>query len=256
MTDTQPMPLDGLKGTPSLDEFRITSPAEIKSILRGLVEAAVPLHINGPDGSALSTTLWTVDTLRGAISFSASADDPHLEQIVQQDEAVVVGYLDSIKLQFEAVNLVLVHAGRQSALSCDLPDVIYRFQRRNSYRVRPVLRSTPVARMRHPEHPDIGLALRVLDVSLGGCALFLPENAPMMAPGSVLQDVEIELDADTRFVTTLRLQHLSSFNGEAGGLRMGCEMLRLPPDAERALQRYIDHTQKRRRLIDVPSRPV
>ena len=35
------------------------------------------------------------------------------------------------------------------------------------------------------------------------------------------------------------------------GVRVGCEWLRLAGDAERALQRYIDQTQKRRRFMPV-----
>lgn len=250
--DTLPMTLEALPRTAGgLDDFRITSPSEIKAMLRQLVDGSVPLNINGPDGAVLTTTLWTVDSVRGAISFSASQDDPHLQQIVQSDEAVVVGYLDAVKLQFDANDLVLVHGERRSALSCALPDVIYRFQRRGSYRVRPVLRSSPVARLRHPELAEMNLALRVLDVSLGGCALFLPADVPPLNPGITLNGVELDLDADTRFTTTLRLQHMSSINADAKGLRIGCEMLRLPADAERQLQRYIDQTQKRRRLLGV-----
>lgn len=250
--DTLPMPLDTLaREHGGLDDFRLDTPTEIKALLRQLLDGNVPLNINGPDGAVLSTTLWTVDAVRGAISFSASGDDPHLQQIVQSDEAVVVGYLDSVKLQFDANDLVLVHGGNKTALSCTLPDVIYRFQRRGSFRVRPVLRSSPVARLRHPALAEMLLSLRVLDVSLGGCALFLPEDVPPMTPGITLNGVELELDADTRFTASLRLHHMSSVTTEAKGLRVGCELVRLPADAERQLQRYIDQTQKRRRLMAI-----
>lgn len=243
--DTQPMPMDGL------DDYRLSSPTEIKAVLRQLLESNVPLNINGPSGAVLSTTLWTVDSVRGGISFSASADDPHLHQIVQSDDAMVVGWLDNVKLQFEANDLVLVHSGRRSALSCAFPQAIYRFQRRGAFRVRPVLRSSPVARFRHPELAEMNLALRVLDVSLGGCALFLPANVPALNPGISLNGVTMDLDPDTRFTTSLRLQHMSSVNTESQGLRIGCEMINLTPDAERQLQRYIDQTQKKRRLLGV-----
>lgn len=232
-----------------LDEYRISSPSEIKSLLRSLIDSGVPLNINGSDGSVLNTTLWTVDALRGTISFSASVDDPQLQQILQCDEAAVVGYLDSVKVQFDTHNLMLVHADRRSALSCAFPDVVYRFQRRNAFRVRPVLRSSPVARFRHPELAEMQLALRVLDVSIGGCALHLPDNVPALTPGITLNAIELELDAETRFTADLRMHHISSMGGEARGVRLGCELLRLSVDAQRQLQRYIDQTQKRRRLM-------
>ena len=244
------MPLDTLAQTHGgLDDFRITSPVEIKAMLRKLADSNTPLHINAPDGSALSASLWTVDSLRGAISFSASLDDPQLQHIVHCDEAVVVGYMDSVKLQFDAVDMVVVHGARESALSCAFPEVIYRFQRRGSFRVRPVLRSTPLVRFRHPEMPDMSLSLRVLDVSLGGCALFVPQDVPPLTPGVTLNGVELELDGDTHFTATMRLQHLSSLESGANGMRAGCELLRLQSDSERQLQRYIDQTQKRRRLM-------
>ena len=248
--DSLPIPLDEIaREHGGLGDFRIDSPAEIKAVLRKLIDGAVPLNINAPQGAMLGVTLWTVDSVRGAISFNASADDPQLQQIVQSDEAVVVGYLESVKLQFEVHGMVLVHSGRHTALSCDFPEVVYRFQRRSAYRVRPVMRSSPVARLRHPGLPDMQLNLRVLDVSIGGCALFLPNDVPTISPGVSVNGVELELDADTRFTTTLRMHHLTSVSQEANGLRIGCEMLRLAADAERQLQRYIDQTQKRRRLM-------
>lgn len=246
--DTQPTPLADLPAG-GLDDFRITSRPQIKVMLRTLADSALPLSINGPDGAMVSATLWTVDSMHEAISFSAMTDDPHLEALVQGNEAVVVGYLDSVKLQFDAHDMVLIHGARTSALSCAMPSVIYRFQRRGSFRVRPVMRSSPVVRFRHPLYDDIELTLRVLDVSLGGCALFLPEHLPALSAGMLIPAVQFELDAETRFTTALRLHHLSSVTSEAKGMRMGCELLRLQPGDERLLQLYIDQTQKKRRLM-------
>jgi c-di-GMP-binding flagellar brake protein YcgR len=117
--------------------------------------------------------------------------------------------------------------------------------------VRTLERHSPTARLRHPAIPDMQLALRVIDVSIGGCALFLPADVPTLEPGLSLHGVHIELDADTRFGGTLLIQHLSSINARCDDLRVGCEWHSLPPDSERALQRYIDQTQKRRRLLSL-----
>ena len=46
---------------------------------------------------------------------------------------------------------------------------------------------------------------------------------PPLAAGVHLHKVRIELDPDTRFVTTLTLQHVSGgFNPNAKGCRLGC----------------------------------
>jgi c-di-GMP-binding flagellar brake protein YcgR len=131
-----------------------------------------------------------------------------------------------------------------------MPAELYRFQRRASYRVRTLAQSTPAAHLRHPSIPDMALALRVLDVSMGGCALFVPDNVPPIAPGVERRGVRFELDVDTRFTASLHLHHVTSVQPGARGVRLGCELVHMDGVAARALQRYIDLTQKRRRLFD------
>ena len=248
--DTLPMQLDAVAATHGgLAEFQMTSQAELVKTLKSLADGNVLINLNGSDGAAYTTTLWAIDAARGIVSFSADADSNQVQALVEAEEAVAVAYLDSIKLQFDVSGLVLVRGGKSSALNCAFPRVIYRFQRRSGYRVRPLLRATPMARVRHPMIPDMGLSLRVLDVSIGGCALFLPDDVPPLQPGVVLNGVQIELDMDTRVSTSLRLQHVTSLNHDAHGVRLGCEIVDPTPDVLRALQRYIDQTQKRQRAL-------
>lgn len=246
------MPLESLSAQHGgLDEFRITAPREILAMLKQFQDGNVLLNLNGSNGAMLSTTLWSLDPTRGQLSFSADAHAPVTQQLVECDEAVAVGYLDSIKVQFDVQGLVLVRGVGGSAISARLPRELFRFQRRNSFRVRPLLRSSPVARVRHPAIAEMQLALRVIDVSIGGCALFLPDDVPAMQPGMVMNQVQIDLDADTRVMANLRLQHVSVLNAEARGARLGCEFVQLGADGERTMQRFIDQTQKRRRLMSL-----
>ena len=93
------------------------------------------------------------------------------------------------------------------------------------------------------------LSLRVIDVSIGGCALFVTHDVPPLEPGTRITKVRIELDTDTRFDVGLQLQHVTAIQPGNRGVRIGCEWVRLSPSAERVLQRYIDQTQKRRRML-------
>jgi c-di-GMP-binding flagellar brake protein YcgR len=126
---------------------------------------------------------------------------------------------------------------------------MFRFQRRNAFRVRPLMRSAPTAKLRHPDMPDTEFSLRVIDISIGGCALFLPDDVPMMNAGVVIGGVRMELDEDTKLDVNLRLQHVTSLNSEARGLRLGLEFVRPGGDTLRSLQRFIDLTQKRGKLM-------
>jgi flagellar brake protein len=247
---TMTVPMDEVAlSNGSLDDFRLSSRAEINALLKQLRDANVTLNLNAPDGRMINVTLWDIDATRDALTFSTDASTSHLEMLTECDEAVVVGYLDSIKLQFDVSDLMMVHANNGRALNCAFPTEIFRFQRRSGYRVRPMVRSSPTARLRHPMIPEMQLSLRILDVSISGCAIFLPDNVPPMAPGVVINNVQLDLDADTRILTSLRMHHVSSISADSKGVRLGCELLDPAREGLRALQLYIDQTQKRRRLM-------
>ncbi len=249
--DTQPAALRDADGPDPWAPFRVTHAGEIVALLRQVRDSSAPLVLSAPDGASISTTLWALDAQHQRVNFTAEEGHPQLQHVVASDETTAVGYLDSVKLQFDLTDLVLVRGARSCALQASLPRVLYRFQRRGAYRVRTIERNAPTARMRHPAIPEMALALRVLDVSVGGCALFLPRDVPPLEPGVRVQRVEIELDADTRFIVSLQIQHLSTIPSSDRGMRVGCEWLQLEPAAERMLQRYIDQTQKRRRLLSL-----
>jgi flagellar brake protein len=247
--ETRPAPLDGMNDDEGLDEFRVTSPREIQAMLKQLLDGSVLLNLNASDGSVFTSALWTIDSTRGTIGFNADPSDPALQAMLECEEVVVVGYLDSVKLQFDLHDLVLVHGNKASVLSCAAPREMFRFQRRNAFRVRPLMRAAPMARLRHPDMPEMEFSLRVIDISIGGCGLFLPEDVPTMSAGALLQDVRVELDTDTKLEVSMRLQHVTAINAEARGVRLGFEFKRVGGDSLRALQRFIDLTQKRGKLM-------
>lgn len=249
--DTQPAPLGLADGLDPFAAFRIDSPREITSLMRQLMDGAVPVNLSSPEGAGLATALWTVDSAGQRLAFQAEGDSPQVQQLVESNEVTAVGYLEAVKLQFDLQDLMLVRSTKACALQAAMPRRVYRFQRRQAYRVRTLERSAPVALLRHPALPDIQLSLRVLDVSIGGCALLMPDDMPPLQPGLTLQAVRLELDPDTRLTATLHVHHISSIHPSARGVRLGCELVKLDGNAERALQRYIDQTQKRRRLLSL-----
>ena len=245
------MPLDAMGASHDLSQFRVGSPAEIVALLRQLADGNVLVHLSTPEGASYTTTVWALDPARGLLCLSADAHDHKLQALLESEEVVAVGYLDSVKLQFDLHDLVLVHSGRDSALNVRFPRVLYRFQRRASFRVRPLSNMRPTATLRHPALPDMQLALRVIDVSIGGVALFLPDDVPAIEPGVKIAQALVELDDDTRLQVGLLVHHVTLLHHESRGVRLGCEMLKLAGEGERLLQRYIDHTQKRRRQLSL-----
>jgi c-di-GMP-binding flagellar brake protein YcgR len=249
--DTQPAPLPTDGGRDAWRDFRVVHPGEQLALLRQLRDGDTPVYLSSPEGRTLSSTLWTLDDQRRHLGFSIDADHPHTEALLASDELVAVAYLDAVKLQFDLHDPVIVRGRDGAALQAPFPSEMYRFQRRSAFRVRTLERSSPTAHLRHPALPEMLLPLRVVDVSIGGCALLVGHDVPPLQPGTLLGSVRIELDAETRFETGLQLQHVTDIQPGARAVRIGCAWSRLAPSAERTLQRYIDQTQKRRRMLSL-----
>ena len=254
--DTRPAELDAAGDADAWADFRVHPEVERLRVLRELRDGNIPVMLSSPGGDMLMTTLWALDTSQRRLTFTADAGSALLTRIVAYDEAVAVAYCDSVKLQFDLHGTILVRGAMASVLQSALPTEIYRFQRRSAYRVRPPERQAPVARLRHPSMPEMALALRILDVSVGGCALWLPADVPPLQAGTELGELRLELDAETQFVCAATLRHVSPLGGadrspaaRPGGKRVGCEWRLLAGHAERVLQRWIDQAQKRRRLL-------
>lgn len=245
---SEPSPPRTLKSrAANAGEFRVDSAPEIHALLEELVRTQASLQLSTPEGAGLQTRLWSVDSAGGVLSLDAGSDLSALPPLLASAEVTALAYLDNIRLQFDLDGLVLVSDERESCLRAQLPRLIYRFQRRQAYRVQPTTSLYPVVSLRHPAIADMHLRLRVLDVSAGGLALLLPRDVPPIEAGLVLAGVVVELDRDTRFEVQLRLQHIAAPGPQ--GSQIGCQFVELSPMAARALHVYIDQTQKRRRLL-------
>jgi len=237
-------------------DFRIQAPIEILGLLQRLQQERTPLILSSPDGLSLSTRICELDADAGRMLLDSPAPGSPLPALLGAQELTAVAYLDQIRLQFDLDGLMLLQAnpsaGPDDLLRADLPVQLYRFQRRQAFRVRPTSR-TPQAHVCVPgadEAAPITLSLRVLDLSLGGLALLLPPEQPAPATGQLLQAVRVELDRHTRLMVDLRLQHVRA---QADGSRqLGLTFENLDPLAERDLQHYVDQAQKMARLLRQP----
>jgi flagellar brake protein len=250
---TRPMPLTLLQGTATQAELQVRSPSEIRALLRDLVRQEVPVTLAGPDGTHYTTCLWADDVDREVIVLSVDPADARVRNLIEGDEAVAVAYLDHVKLQFDLHGLMLVHGRNASALQAQFPLVLYRFPRRGGIRVRSIGPNPPEVQLRMPADPDTLQVLRVLDLSHGGVALALRPGEPAVPVGTQLAAVALVLDPSTVVQVALRVVHATPL-GEGGegadpGLRLGCEIEGLSGVAARTLQRYIDQTQKRQRML-------
>lgn len=229
-----------------MDNCRLTSSIDIEALLQRLLDSRALVTLSGPQGSHYTTVLCGMDGERAVLDFDAQAGDAvGLAALLKTQEVTAVAYLDSIKVQFELDVVMRPDEGAGSTLRAHYPAAVYRFQRRSSFRVRPLLSLDPQARFEHPSSPHQPVSLRVLDISLLGVALLLPDGVPMVPAGAMVEGCTIELDADTRIEVGLEVHHVSVIGSPSQGARLGCELHGVRGESERILQRYIDQTQKR-----------
>lgn len=219
---------------------------EIAALLRRLIEEGTPLHLSTPEGALVSTRLLAHDGARRRIGFEvADAAAPQLQALLAGAEALAAGYLDGAQLQFDLHDLLLAHGAAGCSLQAALPTRVLRINRRRSRRVRPA--GAPTMHLRCPGDPGTALALQVLDVSLGGCALLLPHGQPArLHPGETVPHAWLELDIDTRLQFTLELLHVTFMSADAAGLRLGCRFVDAQPLALQRLERYLWRAQGKR----------
>jgi c-di-GMP-binding flagellar brake protein YcgR len=231
-----------------LDDYRITSAGEIQGLIQRLLEERTLVTLSGPQGERYITMLWQTDAASHCLSFSAEDGDSRLDELLEGGEIAAVAYLDSIKIQFDLDGVLQVSGPQGRNLRANWPQTIYRFQRRDAFRVQPLNNHTPTARLNHPALPDMPLSLRVLDVSLSGVALFLPDNVPMIPAGVKLAHCRLELDDSTSVDVSLVVHHVTAIHPQTHGVRLGCELLDVDR-TDRTLGTYINQTQKRRAAL-------
>lgn len=233
---------------------RLTAPIEIDLLLSKLIQTGALVTLSAPDGGVYSTSIWVADADRGVVSLDANQQDPGLAQLLQCNDIIAQTYLDGIRLQFNVDGMVQVY-GEQRALNIRYPSEIIRFQRRSSFRVQPLVSSAPCVKLYHPSIPEMQLVLRVLDVSLGGVAAALPHNVPQLEPSTLIANCDLKLDATSSISSDLLLHHITAIGESSGSqqggeeVRLGFEFHDLSADAQQILLAYINHTQKRQRVI-------
>jgi flagellar brake protein len=260
LSDTRTVEQGDAPAQQEWDEFRITHMREQMRMFERVRDLGVPIVLKAADDSSLTTKLCEVDSQASPplLRFAVDARAPVTASLLAGHEASAVTYLESIKLQFDLHSFKLLRgpdSEHGSLLQSQLPRAMYRFQRRNAFRVRSTSRTEPVAKFRHPSLPDMQLSLHVMDLSIGGCALWLPHDVPGLQSGTELGQLLVQLDNASEFSCAVRLQHLGEMQGQelptsAGkGRRMGCAWQALSGSAERILQRWIDREQQRMRLL-------
>lgn len=236
-------------------EFKLENAAEIAAQLKVLRDRSAPVSVSA-DGAALVTSVWTVDETQNLVAFAVDDGQRGLKEIMAAGKAQAVAYVESVKLQFVCEDMKLSVGNQGSALQVAFPQSLFRFQRRDAYRLRVPERNPPVARFNLPGKP-VAIKAKLLDLSIGGCSILLPSDAPAVAEGATLHNVQIDLSPDLRIFTGLVVRRASPMKDEKGevlGTRLGVGWTKTDGQMDRTLQLYIDQVQRRQRMMMMAAR--
>lgn len=227
----------------SLEDFRISQPLEILSLLGRMAEQSEVLGLIDGGGAPCLSTLTGVDRGRRLLWLSGARDDACLRHLLAAPGVTAVGYLDHVKIQFDVHNLQWLPSTGDGRLACLLPLGLYRFQRRSSFRVRPAQNPPAVVQvwggaMPHP------MELAVIDISMTGVGLRLPPGSPPIAIGGRIPRAVLMLDARTRLVADLKVMHVTPSRDSGRGSHMGCTLDGLDAQGLQDLQCFINLTAK------------
>ncbi len=251
--DTEPAAIHRLDSHGPWARFRVTDPRQREATLRELCRSDVPLTVGVAGGPHFPALLWAFDEPQKLLLLSPPPALPQetLQAVLAQPVLWAAGYLHEAKLQFDICQLAPAANTTPPMLRAALPTQMVHLPRRRALRVRRTEAQAPLVNFQHPLAEDLPMELRVADISMTGCALWKPAEGVMLVPGTELRQVQVTLDAGTRFLADMQVLHLTAGPRGRHGLRVGCDWRGLSVQAAETLQIWIARGRRRRDLVSL-----
>lgn len=228
-----------------LAPFRLDNETAIRKILAQMVDdrSLISLYSSNDPNLFIISRLLSATT--SDLEFDLQTDEERTRFLKEQSSVTVVGFLDQVKVQFEAD----IHGIRPSeadpVLLCRPPTTLYRIQRRDAYRVRPpvgdpaqlVIRGAPGEEHEHD----------ILDLSATGVAFRLREDQPAIDTDQLIEHARMELGPQIPIPVSIVIRSVLPMSGGAPGhqtFRVGAEFAHLPGPVSRRIQIYVQDTER------------
>lgn len=220
-------------------------------VLRELCDRGLPLHLGAAGTRGVAATLQLVDVVQEQLVLASRDDGIAVARALQARPLWAAALLHGLRVQFALAAATAAREGSGSARSerfviqARWPREIHRTSRRREARIAATAagmgangeRRAPVLRLMHGNLLASTRNLAVLDLSEHGCAVTLPAGMVPPAVGSVLEQVELELDEAHIVVADAAVLHVAALGRSAH--RMGCRWQALPAAGRRVLRRWL-----------------
>jgi flagellar brake protein len=239
--------------SPELERFAIYTRSEIVALLRQLrdKQVLITLYYDQAAGFTVSNVLDVNEGFEELI-LDRTSDAAAQKAIYASKQLVVVAFLDNVKLQFSVGVAEAVEHHQRPAFRVRLPQQLLRMQRRSSYRRQPPAARPATCLVPSPSDKGHYESVRVLDLSVGGLALFVHPIQFDLPADYTLQNCYLDLPDVGQITVTLRVRYIDAQSGNDGVRRCGCEFVDLSESAARMLQRYMNKLEAAERPPSTP----
>ncbi|MEI7967720.1 MAG: flagellar brake protein [Betaproteobacteria bacterium] len=228
--------------------FLIVARMEIASILRAIMaerEILIARFLGGR--YSFVTALLAIEPSRGFCVIDITRDPDLNERAASSNSVSFKSQQAGVTVQWEIEQLKLGEFQGGQAFYCPLPKSIFKFQRREFFRVQtPILKPVKCS---IPLEESKVLEVHVADISVGGVCLSGVPLEMSLETGMEYDGCKITLPDLGAILVTLQVRNSAEMPSRDNHTfrRAGCMFVRLPPGADSMIQRYIIRLERERR---------
>lgn len=233
----------------ALADFRKTHPKEIISLLRQLARHRNVLNVSfGRNGERIVTRILDVDEASGSFLYDYGAGNAENLRFQQSEENLFSGMQAGVHIKFVCGRAAPdLHDGLP-AFKSQLPESLYRIQRRENFRVEMPIADPYVCTATLPNQRRVRFNL--VDLSLTGVRLRSADVDPdgdELAIGTTLTGATFDYRDLGTMESDLKIIIFQNAKTSTDPIyHFGCRFLTLPKAKEASLQRFITFLELRR----------
>ena len=229
------------------EKYLIKSPREILLTLHAVAQKkpAAVLYFDN-DQHFIKTIPLAVTDSGMWLDIGPSEEDNQM--LLGSDTVTLVTMHQGAKVQFLCPQVTMAVYASKPAFHVPLPQHIYRFQRRDYFRLAlppddPLNCIIPTVQATTQKVCEIV----IMDISVGGIALKCKENSINLVEGEIYPDCKIELPGIGTLKATIQIKNLFNVVSPGGHTtkHAGCEFINLDGKMSMLLQRYVSVMQSR-----------